>query len=473
MESEIFIGPTYYMRLKHMVKDKVNYRALGPRTALTKQPVGGRANDGGLRIGEMERDTVISHGIGGFLQESMMERGDLYYMAICNHTGTISVYNPARNLFMSPMVDGPLKYVGSLENSDDLRLEHMTKYGRSFSIVAVPYSFKLLIQELQTINVQLRIITEDNIDQITNMTSNANVEKLTLKGKDTKNLMQMIRENIRKSKRDVIVSPEELQNTMVSPPSHDMDDDDKSESYHPITPYDDDEKSESYHPMTPDMDDENFPGTPSGTPPGAKVIPESPAYAPTSPDYPPKGYAMDSSEDSFIPPPPPPEEDSEESIQTGGRVCLKDDVDHPTRPWEVSHIGDKFITIRALDDVGLGEEDQIKVVRLEDVYSEIAAQQFAMKIAQAREAMAPQTTLPSLPEYGQANAQPNIIIAPKFFNGNGSDNSIGNSEQQGAIPDIVEAQPLIPAISSNTPDSKKDDSHKEVDFSKEIKITKV
>ena len=473
MESEIFIGPTYYMRLKHMVKDKVNYRALGPRTALTKQPVGGRANDGGLRIGEMERDTVISHGIGGFLQESMMERGDLYYMAICNHTGTISVYNPARNLFMSPMVDGPLKYVGSLENSDDLRLEHMTKYGRSFSIVAVPYSFKLLIQELQTINVQLRIITEDNIDQITNMTSNANVEKLTSKGKDTKNLMQMIRENIRKSKRDVIVSPEELQNTMMSPPSHDMDDEDKSESYHPITPDDDDEKSESYHPMTPDMDDENFPGTPSGTPPGAKVIPESPAYAPTSPDYPPKGYAMDSSEDSFIPPPPPPEEDSEESIQTGGRVCLKDDVDHPTRPWEVSHIGDKFITIRALDDVGLGEEDQIKVVRLEDVYSEIAAQQFAMKIAQAREAMAPQTTLPSLPEYGQANAQPNIIIAPKFFNGNGSDNSIGNSEQQGGIPDIVEAQPLIPAISSNTTDSKKDDSHKEVDFSKEIKITKV
>jgi DNA-directed RNA polymerase beta subunit len=104
MESEIFIGPTYYMRLKHMVKDKVNYRARGPRTALTKQPVSGRANDGGLRIGEMERDTVISHGISNFLQDSMMERGDQYYMAICNHSGVISVYNAAKNLFMSPIV---------------------------------------------------------------------------------------------------------------------------------------------------------------------------------------------------------------------------------------------------------------------------------------------------------------------------------------------------------------------------------
>jgi len=168
LESEIFMGPTYYMRLKHMVKDKINYRARGPRSALTKQPVGGRANDGGLRIGEMERDSIISHGATNFLQESMLDRGDKTYIAICNKTGIISIYNPSRNVFLSPMADGPLKFTGSFEG-DDLRVEQMSKFGRDFSVICVPYAMKLLIQELQTINVQMRIITEDNLEQIENM----------------------------------------------------------------------------------------------------------------------------------------------------------------------------------------------------------------------------------------------------------------------------------------------------------------
>jgi len=177
LETEIYIGPTYYMRLKHMVKDKINYRARGPRTVLTRQTVQGRANDGGLRIGEMDRDAIISHGMSGFLRESMMVRGDQFRMAICNKSGTIAVYNASRNIFLSPMVDGPLKFVGNLENS--LNVVPISRFGRSFSIVDVPYAFKLLYQELLTMNVQMRFITADNVDQLVPLIKTDNLEKLT------------------------------------------------------------------------------------------------------------------------------------------------------------------------------------------------------------------------------------------------------------------------------------------------------
>jgi DNA-directed RNA polymerase II subunit RPB2 len=176
IQSDIYIGPTYYMRLKHMVKDKINYRARGPRTLLTRQTVQGRANDGGLRVGEMERDGIIAHGISHFLQESMMIRGDEYFMAICNKTGTIAIYNSMRDLFMSPMADGPIKFTGNLLS--DMNIDKITRFGRSFSIIRIPYSFKLLMQELMTMNVSMRIITEDNIDQLDSMSYSKTINKL-------------------------------------------------------------------------------------------------------------------------------------------------------------------------------------------------------------------------------------------------------------------------------------------------------
>jgi len=176
MKSEIFIGPTYYSRLKHMVKDKINYRSLGPRTSMTRQTVQGRANDGGLRIGEMERDGVLAHGAMGFLSDSFLKRGDEYYMAVCNQTGMIAIYNKSQNIFLSPYADGPIKFTGSVIG--DLRINNISKFGRSFSILKIPYAFKLLIQELQTMNVQLRVITEENIDHIESMNYSNNILKL-------------------------------------------------------------------------------------------------------------------------------------------------------------------------------------------------------------------------------------------------------------------------------------------------------
>jgi len=170
LEASIFIGPTYYMRLKHMVKDKINYRAKGPRTVLTRQTIGGRANDGGLRIGEMERDGVAAHGMTAFLKESMMERGDKYYMAVCNLSGTIAIYNEHKNIFISPYADGPIQFNHTQMN--EIKLDTVSNFGRDFSIVEVPYSLKLLMQELQTMNVQMRIITDDNINQYLEFSDN-------------------------------------------------------------------------------------------------------------------------------------------------------------------------------------------------------------------------------------------------------------------------------------------------------------
>ena len=201
VDADIYMGPTYYMRIKHMVKDKINYRAQGPRTMLTRQVVQGRANDGGLRIGEMERDCMISHGATSFLQESMLLRGDLYYMAICNKTGMLSIYNETNNLFLSPMVDGPIRFTETLDNK--MKIENISRFGRDFSIVKVPYAFKLLLQELTTMNVQMRIITEDNINQIENMSFSKNMNKLL--NIDEKEELKGIQDDITIKQNNVVI----------------------------------------------------------------------------------------------------------------------------------------------------------------------------------------------------------------------------------------------------------------------------
>ena len=180
IESTFYIGPTYYMRLKHMVKDKINYRARGPRTALTRQTVQGRANDGGLRIGEMERDGVLGHGMSYFLNESLMVRGDEYYMAICNNSGMIAIYNQTKDIFLSPMIDGPIRFSDTIPPFEAGSLYNISKYGKNFSIIRIPYTFKLLIHELAAMGVWLRLITEDNIDQLDNMNFSDTIDADTI-----------------------------------------------------------------------------------------------------------------------------------------------------------------------------------------------------------------------------------------------------------------------------------------------------
>ena len=108
---------------------------------------------------------------------SYMVRGDQYFMGICNKTGTIAIYNPNTNLFLSPFADGPLVFNKNIEGQEVLN--SISKFGRSFSLVRVPFALKLLIQELQVMNIQMRIITEDNIDQLMNLSyQSRNIDKL-------------------------------------------------------------------------------------------------------------------------------------------------------------------------------------------------------------------------------------------------------------------------------------------------------
>jgi len=189
--SNIFMGPTYYMRLKHMVKDKINHRTHGPRNIMTRQTIGGRADDGGLRIGEMERDSILGHGASSFLNDSFMTRGDEFFMAVCNKTGCAAVYNESQNLMISPVADGPLKFTQNVAN-DSFQVDNLSKFGRSFSILRIPYSFKLLIQELQMFNVQMRIITDDNIHKLLPLDYSENMNTIMT---DYKNFMNADRVN--------------------------------------------------------------------------------------------------------------------------------------------------------------------------------------------------------------------------------------------------------------------------------------
>jgi DNA-directed RNA polymerase II subunit RPB2 len=129
LNTSIFIGPTYYQRLKIMVADKIHSRGTGPLQSLIRQPAAGRSNNGGLRIGEMERDSLLGHGLSGFMQESMMERSDKYEVNIDKTTGLIS----------------------NEETANDVSVQ-------------IPYAMKMLLQEIQTMSIAPRLITNDSIE---------------------------------------------------------------------------------------------------------------------------------------------------------------------------------------------------------------------------------------------------------------------------------------------------------------------
>ena len=148
LETSIYMGPVFYQRLKHMVTDKQHSRSIGPMVNLTRQPAEGRSRDGGFRIGEMERDVMIAHGISRFCRERMYDVSDKYSTHVCNKCGMIAAFNDGKKNRMYDTSDFSVHVCKTCDNRSD------------FSKVDMPYAYKLMSQELQTINVVPRLITE-------------------------------------------------------------------------------------------------------------------------------------------------------------------------------------------------------------------------------------------------------------------------------------------------------------------------
>lgn len=135
LECYVYFGPIYYQRLKHMVQDKMHARARGPRAVLTRQPTEGRSRDGGLRLGEMERDCLIGYGATQLLLERLMISSDAFTVHACQRCGLMG-YN------------GFCPYCGSSKHVVQL---------------TIPYGTKLMLQELMAMQVVPRLILEDAV----------------------------------------------------------------------------------------------------------------------------------------------------------------------------------------------------------------------------------------------------------------------------------------------------------------------
>ncbi|ESQ39616.1 hypothetical protein EUTSA_v10000748mg [Eutrema salsugineum] len=135
LQTYVFMGPIYYQKLKHMVLDKMHARGSGPRVMMTRQPTEGKSKNGGLRVGEMERDCLIAYGASMLIYERLMISSDPFEVQVCRTCGLLGYYNyKLKKAFCSTC-----------------------KNGDNIATMKLPYACKLLFQELQSMNVVPRL----------------------------------------------------------------------------------------------------------------------------------------------------------------------------------------------------------------------------------------------------------------------------------------------------------------------------
>ena len=137
LESLIFFGPVYYQRLKHLSGDKIHARPRGPLQSLVRQPTHGRAHEGGLRFGEMERDCMLSYGASQWLKERLFRVSDFYAVHVCKRCGLFCAADTTQHEYRCH----------GCENDWDIAQVHL------------PYACKLLFQEMMGMSILPRIIT--------------------------------------------------------------------------------------------------------------------------------------------------------------------------------------------------------------------------------------------------------------------------------------------------------------------------
>jgi len=149
LEASVFIGPVFYQRLKHMVNDKQHSRAIGPMMNLTRQPAEGRSRDGGFRVGEMERDVLIAHGMSHFCKERLFDVSDKYTVMVCKRCGLPAPFNngSGRKWHTSTTMS-------AFRIARCFTCDNTTEFAR----VNLPYACKLLFQELFAMNVVPRLV---------------------------------------------------------------------------------------------------------------------------------------------------------------------------------------------------------------------------------------------------------------------------------------------------------------------------